>query len=502
MKFLPRQMAPLAAIFVLVLTAAGCGSETAGGGGTPNPSSSSTTLVLEPWEPVGGLDGGVLKSLTAEENRLVVLGESALFEWTDTAGFSLLPDTPSLSSYGLAEEPSPFAGPAFEFLFGAPPSLFAVVGGELFRFEGDRWIDSGEKAHSLAGPGGTFYLRRQGEILESGDGVNWTLLTEIPSEAGEGVCCLSPPAPDPVRDRLYLFNSNGVFAYGLANGQWSAMEPGDDLFQGPLTQLRTIFTDPSSGDVYVGTIFDLYVSTDGQSWSPPLFKQQTGVWGTAVSAMTRDSATGALYVATSRGVFSGTGIGPWNPLPPIETTPNAMIVRDGVLWAASSDGLRSFKPGSGWTVHETSGLRTKNVQAMEFSGGFLFVQTDEILHGTLPGSDDVGADFHAVYKQVAPDSWVQEKRLVGMKTSVPALDASLGQTVFARLTINSKDLRVAATPSGVVISLDEGPWTISNDGLPTFRITSFAYDTNAQTLYAGTHGHGVFRLALDSLSAP
>lgn len=458
-------------------------------------------LVLDPWEPVGGLDGGALNALAWQENRLVVLGESGVFEWMEGSGFSLLPDAPALSDFGLSEVPSPFVGPEFESLFDADPPLFAVAGGELFRFDGARWIDSGQEAQSLAALNGMTFLRRQGQILESGDGLAWALRTTIPSETGDGICCLSRPAADPVRNRLYLFNSVGVFAYGLMDGLWSAMDAGDDLFQGPLTQLRMIFVDPSNGDVYVGTLFDLYVSTDGQSWSPPLFKQQTGIWGTAVSAMTRDAASGTLYVATSRGVFSRQGNGAWSPLPALQTTPNDLAVRDGVLWAATSEGLSSFEAGSGWTPREPSGLRTKNIRAMEFSGGFVFAQSDEILHGTLPGSDDVGADFHAVYKQVAPDSWVQEKRLAGIMESTPSFDAALGQTVFARMTVDSKNLRVAATPEGILFSLDKGPWTLSNEGLPTFRITSFAYDPATETLYAGTYGHGVFRLPLVSIGS-
>lgn len=493
-----KRIAPLAALLLLTL-AVGCGSGTPGSAGTPNPSSSSTTLALDPWEPVGGLEGGALQSLTWQQNRLVVLGDSGVFEWTEGSGFALFPDAPTLTSFRLAEEASPFAGPAFEFLFDGDPPLFAVVGGQLFRFDGEHWIDSGEPAHSLAELNGTFFLRRRGQILESGDGLAWSLRTPIPSETGDIVCCLSRPASDPVRNRLYLFNNSGVFAYGLADGQWSSMDAGDDLFQGPLTQLRMIFVDPSNGDVYVGTIFDLYVSTDGQSWSPPLFKKLTGIWGTAVSAMTRDAATGTLYVATSRGIYSRQGSGDWSPLPALQTVPNDLAVRDGVLWTATPGGLWSFEAGSGWVAREPLGLRTKNIQAMEFSGGFIFAQSDEMIHGTLPGSDDVGADFHAVYKQVAPDSWEQEQRLTGLKQSSPSFDASLDRTVFARLTIDSKHLRVAATTEGVVFSLDGGPWTLSNGGLPTFRITSFAYDPGAQTLYAGTHGHGVYRISLGSL---
>ncbi|HEX5038095.1 MAG TPA: hypothetical protein VFX30_13130 [bacterium] len=482
----------------------GCGTEADAPTNASQSADSSddpTTLALDPWEAATGLEGGNLKTLSRSDDNLVVMGDAGVFQWTDADGFSELPDAGTLSDFGLEASPSPADAPEFGFLYrtDATHQLFAVVGGELFRRDGDRWIDTGEHAHSLGEMGGILYLRRPGEILKSEDGEEWTSLTPIPSESGDAACCFSRLAADPARNRLYVFNNNGVFAYDLASGTWTALDPGDDLFHGPQTDLRVLFVDPSDGDVYVGTVFDLYVSEDGQSWSPPIFKTQTGIWGTMITALARDSSTGALYAATSRGVFERTGSPNWTALPSLKTTVNDLSAKDGTLWAATSSGLWS-EAGSGWVSHAPKGLSGKNIQAMESAGGFLYAQSDEIVYAPLPGSDDVLAAFHVVYKQVGPGAWVTEQHQAAIDAPTPAFDPELDTTVFARFTITPKNLRVAATPKGLFFSLEEtGPWTAGGTGLPTLRVTSFAYDAFNQVLYAGTIGHGVYQLSLADL---
>lgn len=482
LRFLP--------LFLLILGSTaindGCGGETSGPT-TPNPSNSESTLTLSPWAPLPGLEGGAVQQLAFAPDTVFALGDSGVYSLAADGSFSLLGDNPKLHAASLA-----FDALAYSELF---DTLYSIVGGSLFRRDGDTWANEEQKAHSILEFDGTLYLRRQGEILKSSDGKVWTSLTSIPSELSGGVCCLSRLVGDPVRDRLYLFNNKGVFFYSLATQAWSAMNVGDDLNQGPLTSLQSLAVDPTNGNVFVGTVFDLYQSTDGQSWSPPLFKQQTGAWGTPVLSIAFDGAT--LYVATNSKVYSRVGSGSLIPLPDLGDELNEIIFSESRLWAATAAGVSIFETVSGWTHLSNEGLNTKTVQALALQDGRLQVQTDEVFNLPLTEGDDVLADFHGVYTRDASGTWTLDKLRPGLKLPpAPHFDLEMGKTVLAEVTIPELNLRIAATEDGIVYSLKNAPWKTWNEGLPTYRITALLYNDADHTLYAGTTGHGVLSLNL------
>jgi photosystem II stability/assembly factor-like uncharacterized protein len=53
-----------------------------------------------------------------------------------------------------------------------------------------------------------------------------------------------------------------------------------------------------------------------------------------------------------------------------------------------------------------------------------------------------------------------------------------------------------STRSGLFVSSDSGKtWRVHDEGLRTRSILALAISADGQTLYAGTHGEGVFRLS-------
>jgi len=509
MIFLIRNRLATSVLLCLLAMGSGCtsSSNTSGSGASPSASSpdgSSSFLSPGLWEPVSGLEGGNIRSLLWTGMRLDVLGDNGIFAWNgDGPGFELLSGHDALEDVGLDMGSGPTAGleSIESFAYGSSTdTLFAIVGASVWQRVGEQWVQTAQTAFSLSEWNGVLYLRQPGNIETSTDGSDWSTLTSIPSETAPGGCCFSNLAFDDLHNKFYLYNNQGVFSYNVDPSTWHALDSGDDLNHGPQTMLQTIAVDPSNGDLYIGNVFDIYVSHDGTTWSAPLLYAQTGVWSVNVWSIAFDPANKTVYAATGRGIYSRIDGGAWTLLPVIGAVPNEIQFKDGALWAAAPNGLWSYTQAGGWRHHPSNGLNTKNIVALEFKNGVLSAQSDEKFVVLMPDNNDVPSIQLAVYHQASFGAWTLEKSAEPLSTFTTntTYDTTQGKWIFTKISIASPSMTIEATADGVFVSQGAGPWQAWKDGLPTFRITSFAYDPAQNTLYAGTIGHGLYQLKLSA----
>jgi hypothetical protein len=75
----------------------------------------------------------------------------------------------------------------------------------------------------------------------------------------------------------------------------------------------------------------------------------------------------------------------------------------------------------------------------------------------------------------------------------------MGDIPATSLAVTSKGTLYIGTDYGVLVSKGDGEWRQAGDGLPNMPVSDLVYVAEQRTLYAATHGQGVWSLRVDSI---
>lgn len=509
-------------VFIIVLTLCACRStgirQVSNNVDSTDFSESNLEPPFDPWESVAGLEEGNLEALAWKGDVLYAATDiSGVYVWKgEEDGFELLYHNEGLQEGMMLGSKLVYHEPSDRFFF-----LAHREGGTfLFRSSDEGWLQTEKSGIGLLESDGKIYLRKKGMIEESEDGETWNEVVTVESEREQNLYAAPSFAVDSAAQKFYVINQKGLFCFNRLKNEWKRIPiptwlPGLEG-TGAEANPNAIFRDPLSGILYVAADgYRLYRSADAENWELFFNPESFSSYGD-LSSLAIDHETGGIYVVISEGVGavgdSGRASGSsahiyykdpsaeWEKLEGIGENAGVREVqfRKGRLWAAASDGLWSYdRRMDRWVHHSNRGLNTKNILALEFRDGALYAQSDESFVAPSSGEGDLVTLLHAIYRQISADEWELEKSSKTLSfSSSPSYDFSLKVWVFSKISLNSLGLHFMATDQGVFYSLGDGKWLTWNEGLPTYRFSSLAYHPGENILYAGTLGHGIYRLDL------
>ena len=405
--------------------------------------------------------------------------------------------------------------------------------------------DSGVFCVVVAPAGQPIYACAEGLWKSANGGRTWQAIDAgLPAGLSIGSLVLDPSSPEVLYAGVDSFPNGGPAVYKSASGG-SVWRPFDDGID------AVVVTGLAVDPVQAGTLYALIVNgsdnallksaDDGAVWAPA----NAGLLGDTVTALAIDPRMPAtLYAETNRAFFSSDDGGARWSRPggrfqgsaPLVVDPQTPTTLYSAFFAGFDDLYRSLDGGATWAP---LGIQAKSYLALAVAPSApatLYVATDTSIFGLSAGlfaSHDGGATFARLggnFRSIAVLAVdPQEPGTLYVcgstypTTPLSSLDFGVwkssdgGQTFaqlpevgsLASLLIDPSDpaviyggssdfLEGGGSPGSgdVLISRDGGAtWSELAPGLPGATVTQLALGP-AGTLYAGTEGAGIYRLAL------
>ncbi|HVT59160.1 MAG TPA: hypothetical protein VHR45_12250 [Thermoanaerobaculia bacterium] len=396
--------------------------------------------------------------------------------------------------------------------------------------------ESGEPAFCLAlspaAPRAAYACANQGLVKSTDGGRSWVAINRgLGTNQFGGITAFSALAVDPsFPDRLYAgvgeFLNGGPAVYKTASrgAVWRPFSNGIDT-----VGVTDLAVDPlHAGTLYVGTTNAGVIasSDDGASWAPA----NRGLRGRTVAALAIDPLAPAnLYAETDRGFFaSANGGARWSrPGAPFSGLPLIVGAQaPTTLYSFSGSPPTLFKSADGGATWMKGGTIAGGVVAAAISPSapaILYVAVVRTIYHRVTFvavSQDGGATFQEIdqafdtVSALAVDPATASTLYVAARPFSPArlfLDSALykstdgGRTVTllpgisgvqSLLVDPANPALIYAGTTDVLVSRDGGAtWSQLAPGLPAASVVQLAFGP-AGTLYAGTQGASVYRIAL------
>jgi len=484
-------------ILTLICLSLGSACQSTEPGASPSDPSLDTNVdisKLSSWQIVPGLEGGEIGSLRWQNGTLYVKASgSGIYEWLGAdSGFDLMFENRGLAVARISMI-SKLGGLA------SNGRLLFVNAGEqgdsVVYSDGDAWVISEQEGRNLLAADDLIYLRRVGGVDVSHDGENWSTLVPFEAEIDENLFIHGSFAVSEDESKVYAINENGLYVARVADGIWQRLripswfEGLEDVLE---SRPRAVWISPYDGKIYVvGDADHLFVSSDDLNWQKILDH-------TEIKDLTIDPDTGRIYVLAGNAYYQDPGESEWHELALADVSLNELVIADGMVWAATSDGLWSYDPNSAvWLQYSRAGLHIKNFSTLLYQDGTLLAQL--ALNDTFCGSDFCQR-VYPVYRRENDGTWVEEMRFTPLVKPFQVGGRPSGApeviTEFINLTLSGVPITIASGPSGVYIYEASMGWQLWNLGLPTHAIADFAYDSQSKTVYLAAQHHGLYQLNL------